>query len=57
MITVTFWHVIGWSFGICSTLGYISIFVKELKDKEEQPYKFIYFITAILGWAMAFGIK
>ena len=57
MITATFWHVIGWSFGVCSTLGYISIFVKELKDKEEQPYKFIYFITAILGWAMAFGIK
>ena len=57
MITVTFWHVIGWSFGICSTLGYISIIVKELKIKEQLPYKFIYFITAILGWAMAFGIK
>lgn len=57
MITVTFWHIIGWSFGICSTLGYISIIVKELKIKEQLPYKFIYFITAILGWAMAFGIK
>ena len=57
MITSTFWHIIGWAFGICSTIGYLSIFYNEMKTGDEQPYKFIYFITAVLGWATAFGVK
>jgi len=57
LITSTFWHIIGWAFGICSTIGYLSIFYNEMKTGDEQPYKFIYFITAVLGWATAFGVK
>ena len=57
LITSTFWHIIGWSFGICSTIGFFLIIITEWKEKEEYPYKFIYFITAVLGWAVAFGVK
>lgn len=59
MIIPTFWHIIGWSFGVCSTIGFLAIVKTEIKNKEEfeQSYKGIYFITAVLGWAIAFGIK
>ena len=59
MITSTFWHIIGWSFGVFSTLGYLIICYegKQSDSDKINISKVIYFLTGTLGWAMVFGIK